>query len=105
SARSRCCATSGSLRVKTPRVPSERFPVRLPGWRKDLDVTLSSRSRGRRVIDTLLSAPTISLQNKFTKQFTAQNFSVFIPPNPGLILKIRATNYFLGNVFFLGAFI
>jgi hypothetical protein len=37
-------------------VPSERFPVRLLDWRKDLDVTFSSRSCGRRVIDALLSA-------------------------------------------------
>jgi len=40
-----------------------------------------------------------------TKQFTAQNFSVVIPANPGLVLKIRAADYFLGYVFFLGAFI
>jgi len=48
---------------------------------------------------------TISFQNNFTKQFIAQNFSVFIPAHSGLVLTLGATDYFLGHFFFLDAFI
>ena len=44
-------------------------------------------------------------QNKFTNQFNAQNFSVFIPAHSGLVLTLGATDYFLGHFFLLDAFI
>ena len=42
---------------------------------------------------------TFSFQNKFTNVFSAQNFSVLIAADSGLILDVGATDYFLGYFF------
>jgi len=42
---------------------------------------------------------TFSFQSKFTNVFSAQNFSVLIAADSGLVLDVGATDHFLGNVF------
>jgi len=44
-------------------------------------------------------------QNEFTNVFNAQNFSVLIPANSGLVLNLGATDYFLGHLFQFCTFI
>ena len=45
------------------------------------------------------------ISNHFTNVFITENFSVFIPADSGLVLKLGATDYFLCHLFQLDAVI